>query len=360
MKKHNALSPQDLREQYICHLDKDSKKAEVFADALFHLDLTVYSENNTFASIVYNAFAQSHIDESISLHPKQMAILKTIEDNDASIISAPTSCGKTFCIFEYIAKHTPHNVVLIVPTLALADEYRRKFNSINKGIFDEYRIHISIIEDKEYDFSQKNIFILTHDKAIHESSYIKLEKIDFLVIDEVYKLQKKDDDDRVLVLNMAYYYLAQKANKYVLLAPFIAGIKKIEVLEKRPTFYRTDYSPVVNEVIFCEIEYDDEDIRFRKCKEILDNKIEQSDKTLVYFPTVKSLCHYVHNIVAQEPVQDPSSSEAIKAVLEWAKKEIHEDWYLVKALERGYLIHNAQIPLGLRILLLDCYNDGEV
>ena len=45
----------------------------------------------------------------------------------------------------------------------------------------------------------------------------------------------------------------------------------------------------------------------------------------------------------------------VKYFIEWAKEEIHEEWCLVTALERGYLIHNGQIPLGTRTFQLDYY-----
>ena len=113
MKQKNKTI-QELREDYIRALNPDCSTAKsnaYLADDLYNLDLTMYSENETFSSIIYNAFAQSHVDENISLHPEQIKILFQIENNDATIISAPTSCGKTFCIFEYIAKHKPQNVV---------------------------------------------------------------------------------------------------------------------------------------------------------------------------------------------------------------------------------------------------------
>ncbi|MBP3722799.1 MAG: hypothetical protein J6I62_06090 [Selenomonadaceae bacterium] len=84
-----------------------------------------------------------------------------------------------------------------------------------------------------YFITRRNIFVLTHDRVVQESILAKVEKIDFLVIDEVYKLETDKENDRVLVLNMVYYYLAQKAKKYVLLAPFIKEIQDCENLEKK-------------------------------------------------------------------------------------------------------------------------------
>jgi len=66
------------------------------------------------------------------------------------------------------------------------------------------------------------------------------EEIDFLVIGEVYKLQKDASNDRILILNIAYYNMVQRSKKYVLLAPFISGVKNLEKLDDTPFFYSTN------------------------------------------------------------------------------------------------------------------------
>lgn len=345
---------QDIRDMYIQKLAKAEKPSDVaalYADDLFSLGLTVYSRFYSFKSLFYNSVAKSHLDEAVSLHPEQIRIVEHIEKHSASIISAPTSFGKTYCVFEYIAKHKPSNVVLIVPTLALMDEYQKKIIKKYKSVFSEYIVHSNITESDIFDFSNKNLFVLTHDRVVQESAYSKIEKIDFLVIDEVYKLETDVNDDRVLILNMAYYFLAEKAKKYVLLAPFIKGVDECEKLEKRPVLYRTSFSPVVNEVKIDEILVEEE--RFEKCKDRL-SKIPLDEKTLVYFPEVREMYKYVRNVISQDPILDEMPL-FVENFIRWAKEEIHEEWCVVLALERGYLIHNGQIPLGSRLFQLDFF-----
>ena len=121
--------PQFLRERYIKSLDSaanPTQKAREMADDLFALDLTVYSSDYTLDSLLYTAMAKSVLDDNMSLHPEQLQIINEISTNDAVIVSAPTSFGKTFCVFEYIAMAKPQNIVLIVPTLALVDEYVKR------------------------------------------------------------------------------------------------------------------------------------------------------------------------------------------------------------------------------------------
>ena len=356
----HELNLQSKRKMYIRELAKAenaSKRAKSMAEDLYSLDLTVYSADYCFESIIYNALAVSEIDSSIALHPEQINIISHIVNNDALIVSAPTSFGKTFCIFEYIAKYRPDNIVLIVPTLALVEEYYKKIIKKYRNSFEGYKIYTNVSEEKEYDFTQRNIFVLTHDRVVQESVLAKIEKIDFLVIDEVYKLETDKENDRVLVLNMAYYFLAQKAKKYVLLAPFIKEIVDCENLEKKPFFYRSDYSPVVNNVIQRRI-IDSAD-RFSECEELIQNLDGQ--KTLIYFATVSGkygMYKYISSVVANEPEVEQLPDE-VSYFIQWASEEIHEEWCVITALKHGYLIHNGQIPVGTRIFQINQYGEQE-
>jgi len=346
---------QNIREKYIRALSNatnSTQKAKELAEDLFALDLTVYSKNFSFNSIMYNAFAHSEIDENISMHPEQIEILNQIKNNDALIISAPTSFGKTFCIFEYIAKNYPQNIVLIVPTLALVDEYLIKKYA---NVFSRYKIHTNINDETQYNFNLHNIFVLTHDRVVQETSYALIERIDLLVIDEVYKLEKDSANDRVLVLNLAYYHLAEKASKYILLAPFIKDIEDRSELAKKPRLYKSNYSPVVNEVIVNEIVRETD--RNQECNRIL-SELGQDDKTLIYFPTVTGIYKYVNEILDNEKDIEINDSN-ITQFIDWAKDEVHEKWYLIRALEKGYLVHNGQLPIGTRLFQMDLYEKSE-
>ena len=242
---------------------------------------------------------------------------------------------------------------MVVPTLALIDEYKRKIINQYKNIFKDYKVYLSIDKDKEYDFNKKNLFLVTHDRVINEEIHEIIKEIDFLVIDEVYKLQRDETDDRVLVLNLAYYNLVSISKKYVLLAPFIKGVENLNKLDDIPKFFGTNFSPVVNEVIKCPI-IDEED-RIRKTKELLQT---MNGNTLIYFPTVYELNNFIMEI--EEPYNEKSIINPIlEEFVTWAKKEIHEEWSVLHAMECGYLVHHGQLPLGIRMLELDLFNNSD-
>ena len=272
------------------------------------------------------------------------------------IISAPTSFGKTFCVFEYIARTLPKNVVLIVPTLALVDEYLRKIISKYKETFKIYKKYINFDADIAVDYEDYNLFILTHDKVVENGTYRYIKNIDFLVIDEVYKLQKEENNDRVLVLNLAYHYLAKISKKYVLLAPFISDVADRDKLERKPELFRTNFSPVVNELKTIDVN------NAAQKNEIINGIIKNNklQKTLIYFPTVKEIPLFVNNNIVENYPTIKIKDKNISNFIKWVKEEIHEEWYVVKAMERGFLIHNGQLlNNGFRMYQLDLYDKSE-
>lgn len=350
---------QDYRNQYIREIERQSNKTNYIknhADSLYSLGLTMYSRNYTFDSLVYSSFAMSELDDKISLHPEQIKVMDLIDKNKGLVFSAPTSFGKTFIVFEYICRKKPKNIVMIVPTLALIDEYKQKIIKRYKNVFEQYNVYLSIDLEKKYNFDDYNIFILTHDRVVDDSVISVFKKIDFLVIDEVYKLQKDELDERVLILNIAYYNMVKISKKYVLLAPFIRGIDHMDKLEDTPYFYSTDFSPVVNEVIVHDIINDKDRI---VCADEILNKIPLQDPTLIYFPTVFELENYIENTNIKYEEANIKENPLLFEFMEWGRQEIHPEWSVIKALEKGFLVHHGQLPLGIRMIELGLFNMSE-
>lgn len=293
-----SKSINSIREETIKAIDKSVDKKEFIcknAELLYNLDLTMYSRNYSLNSLFFNAITVSKVLPEVSLHPDQWKALKILEKNDGLILSAPTSFGKTFVVFEYIARFQPNTVVLVVPTLALVDEYKQKLFKEYAKSFREYKIFITLDKVSETDGKQKKIFVVTHDKVVDNKTFESFVNIDFLVIDEVYKLDTKSADDRKLVLNFAYYYLVKKSKKHLLLAPFISDIQNKEKLEKKPVFFQTNFSPVVNEVKIRDIAADNEQSRFVEANRIINEEINNKGKTLVYFSNATDIPKFSKN-----------------------------------------------------------------
>ena len=79
---------------------------------------------------------------------------------------------------------------------------------------------------------------------------------------------------------------------------------------------------------------------------------------MIYFPTVTGIYNYIKNVISKEDIVK-DIDESTKFFIDWAKEEIHEEWGLIKALERGYLIHNGQLPIGTRMFQMSLYQKSN-
>ena len=102
--------------------------------------------------------------EDFILHSAQARVLRRLMAGDSVILSAPTSFGKSLLIDIVISAKDFNNIVLIVPTLALVEETRRRMSRF----IDRY----SIITSSNQSFGENNIFVLTQERFLAMESNI--------------------------------------------------------------------------------------------------------------------------------------------------------------------------------------------
>lgn len=127
----------------------------------------------------------------VTLHREQGDILKRLLNGKNIILSAPTSFGKSFIIDALISLKKPKIIMIIVPTISLMDETRRRLtNKFN----DEYKIITSPNESVE----EKTILIFPQERVFGYKD--QLTNIDLLIVDEFYKVSKDFDNERSDIL----------------------------------------------------------------------------------------------------------------------------------------------------------------
>jgi hypothetical protein len=295
-----------------------------------YLDIETANWKDQF---VFEAFKVNTGDkDNITLHREQSALLKKLIDGDSIAVSAPTSFGKSFVIDAYISITKPSNVVIIVPTIALTDETRRR---LYKKFANEYKI----ITTTEVELSSKNIFIFPQERAIN---YVgKIEKIDILIIDEFYKASSNFDRERSPMLIKAILKLGKVATQRYFLAPNISNLQKNPFTEGME-FYPLDFNTVFLEKheLYKEINNDDE-IKSRLLLQILSQK---TTKSLIYAGTYTNI-ESVSNLLLD------STSEKNKPLLDnfsnWLSDNYDFNWTLTKLIKRGSGIHNGRLHRSL-------------
>ncbi|EDO6640845.1 DEAD/DEAH box helicase, partial [Campylobacter coli] len=188
----------EAKEKLFYLLDEIQDKA-LYPPILNHLirQFGLYPYMNQDTSILEDKFLLECFktdigeDEPKVLHREQSRVLKRLLSNESLILSAPTSFGKSFIIDALIAMKKPKNILIIVPTISLLDEARRRL--VRK--FYNYNITTTT---QQTNLENNNIFIFSPERAVEYFSFINKENIrlDFFIVDEFYKISKDYENER--------------------------------------------------------------------------------------------------------------------------------------------------------------------
>lgn len=297
--------------------------------------------------VVVEAFKANVGDETpVTLHSAQSHVLKRLLLGDNIAVSAPTSFGKSFIVDAFIAIRQPENVVMIVPTIALADETRRR---IEHKFSHKYKI----ITTTDATITERNIFIFPQERSF---AYLdKLEKIDMLIVDEFYKASSMFDDDRSSSLLSAIIELGRISRQKYYLAPNIHKIAD-NVFTQGMQFMRlTDFKTVITKAAkIYEKRRSDENVDEFKKNNLVNILQNNTAKTLVYAGSYNNI-NKVSTILADNlPYKETS---LLRDFNDWLKVNYGDSFSLCQLSERGIGIHNGKMHRSLsqiQVKLFEC------
>lgn len=281
-----------------------------------------------------------------TLHREQSNVLAKLLDGKNVAVSAPTSFGKSFIIDAFIAAKNPDTVVIIVPTIALMDETRRR---IFKKFSDDY----TIVTAPDTRLGSKNIFIFPQERSF---GYLaSLGRIDLLVVDEFYKASQKHDRDRAPSLIKAILKLSKKAAQRYYLAPnikrlndniFTRDMEFIELLDFN-TVYLNISEP------YKEIGGD----ATKKGKKLIELISGGNQKSLIYAGTYAEVRNVSELVIKNLPIVDRKYTRAFS---KWLRENYQADWMLADLVERAVGAHNGSMHRCLSQLQIKLfeYDDG--
>jgi replicative superfamily II helicase len=149
--------------------------------------------------------------DGIVFHAKQAEVYRLLADGHNVVLSAPTSFGKSLIIDGIIATGMYRSVVLIVPTIALIDETRRR---LARRFRDQYKI----VTHPSQPPGEHTVYVLTQERFL-DIPAARFANVDFFAIDEFYKLDSPQNDERSGLLNQAFHQLHATGAQFYLLAP---------------------------------------------------------------------------------------------------------------------------------------------
>lgn len=273
----------------------------------------------------------------IYFHTPQAEVFYKIKSGKSIVLSAPTSFGKSLIIDALIQNCQFKNIVIVVPSIALIDETRRRLIKFK----ERYKVITHSLQEP----GENNIYVLTQERVL-EDGFVN--NIDFFIIDEFYKLSPwAEDENRCALLNECFYKLYKKCRHFYMLGPNIEGITGGFPEKVSFEFIHFDYSTVVTE--YHDLSSEEKD------SALIDLCSSIDGQTIIFCSSPLRA-----NTVAEQISSfiDFDENNELVELSEWLAKEYHPDWILTNALRCGVGIHHSRIPRSISQYIVSLFNAG--
>lgn len=307
-----------------------------------YLDLETATWQDRFA---YESFkVDVGLPKPITMHSEQSLVLKHLLEGTNLAISAPTSFGKSLIIDAYIAIRRPKNILIIVPTIALTDETRRR---LSKKFAADYKI----ITTSDVKLGDRNIFIFPQERAIQYSKAI--DSLDLLVIDEFYKASQEHDPERAPALLKAMLILGGRAKQKYYLAPNISNLSRNQFTEDM-TFLRLDFNTVFLEKheLYKDIGKDAQ----KKSDQLISILSQRKSKSLIYAGTYSNVDRISRVLITRI---GENNSPLLSQFSAWLAKNYDPTWSLTSLVRTGAGIHTGQLHRSLSQIQVKLFEEDE-
>ncbi len=305
-----------------------------------HLSSTALSDR-----LAYEAHRVEGVEQGMVFHHLQAHVFSLIMQGRNVVLSASTSVGKSLIIDAVLAQRRFKKVVVIVPTIALIDETRRRL--VKR--FKDFNLITHPSQEAVSDTT--NVYLLTQERVLQRPD---LADAEFFVLDEFYKIDLANDTDestRAIDLSLAFHKLAKTGAQFYMLGPNIQKISGLDGYEYH--FIPSDYSTVA-----VDIQNFNLGMRSEERKEKLLELVTTLDSpTLIYCqapPSANRVAEYLIKEAGLTPV--PETRE----VTAWIAKHYHPEWNVAKAISLGIGIHHGGVPRALQQYIVKLFNEGII
>ncbi len=357
----------------ICHVanlnSSDSMIQQLLHDCIVKSRIFLYDSLLKKNNDTYNPLASvsdsllcsvytSRTTETVLTRP-QKEIFDEFQKFRRLIVSAPTSFGKTRIIREIISHNNYKNIALIMPTVSLLSEQYQDLRENIAGYTLSKSSKVKIKAEEKY------ILVLTPERM---SAFLEENpdfEVDFFVMDEIYKIDYKLEDDRFRVFSDILYQLAKTRADFYLIGPYISGFSKKFIDTFGASMKKYDLEVVQKDFYYL----DNEDSRgvhdIEKGKvRIIKNKFENllrlvseetiDGKYLIYRYQKQYVESSAKKFIEKWPVK-PHNTELVDYLCE----TVSSDWDLIPCIKRGVAFHHGAMPRHVQDLIVDEFNDAE-
>lgn len=298
--------------------------------------------------LVYSLFNLNINNEDVILHREQLKVLNLLLKGENIVLSAPTSFGKSYIIDALISIKKPQNVLIIVPTIALLDETRRR-------IYSKFKSDYNIITTSKQYIDNNNIFILTQERAL---SYIQEVRfpLNLFIVDEFYKIA--DNSGRASILQKIISHFMYISEQKYFLCPYIDDINENPFV-KKDSFLKLDFNTVIVKE-YKKFQY----YGYKNIKLINLLKLIKNNKNIIYTNSINSVnklsSFLINKNITTNDNLGNNENNLLNSLLDWLKNNYTDKWYLYDLIKKGIGIHNGQIHRCLTQIQLKLYNDTKI
>jgi hypothetical protein len=282
-------------------------------------------------------------DEDLIFHRVQAEVYRRLLDGENVVLSAPTSFGKSLVIDALIASGNYRNIVVVVPTIALIDETRRRLSRFSP----EYKLITHVSQP----LADRNLLLLTQERVL---DLAELPDVDLFVIDEFYKLSPDRDGglDRTYLLNQAFQRLYRTGAQFYFLGPNIQALKAgiPDDFLGRLIFIRTGVSTVALDEIHVDVGEDAHAALAELCSGL-------DEPTLIYCQSPRSVRQVLAALIDGD-VSAPHAS--LDRAVEWTSRAYHPDWSVCRGLAHGIGVHHGQLPRALAAFMVRAFKERRL
>lgn len=295
--------------------------------------------------LAYEAHRVEGVEPGMVFHHLQAHVFSLIMQGQNVVLSASTSVGKSLVIDAVLAQRRFKKVVVIVPTIALIDETRRR---LVKRFRDFNLITHPSQEAVPY---VTNVYLLTQERVLQRPD---LDDVEFFVLDEFYKIDlgsDKNGSTRAVDLSLAFHKLAKAGAQFYMLGPHIQKISGLYDYEYH--FIPSDYSTVAVDVQNFNLGMRSEE----RTQKLLELVRTLESPTLIYCQAPASA-----NRVAEYLIQDAGLTPApeTQEIAAWISKHYHPEWNVARAIALGIGIHHGGVPRALQQYIVKLFNEGVI
>ncbi|OMD89325.1 helicase [Paenibacillus odorifer] len=330
-------------------------------------------EPDTLRGAIFDLYSQYIKDQfGESYTPMQANIIKQIRSKQFFSFSAPTSTGKSF-VFRNLIKNSSHDVVVIVPSRALINEY---YDRVHEIISSKNVNILTFVDRINTKHSTRNVFILTPERArdlFKNKSWLNIE---IVLFDEA---QLSDEES---VRGLYFDSIVRRVlktfpqAKCIFAHPFItnpqAQLKKNKIDLDEASFAQQYQQKNVGQLFYIHDTKINEFYHLGMDKEIMGKQkvqahfdpihraIESGGSVLIYVPKKhiydKSIYSQFEKYINMcLPLQDKEAVQMVEALRKYigASKD-DKQFYNSEMLEKlscGIVTHHGSMPLAARLIL---------